>query len=203
MRSILFRLTCSPPSASGCSLSNVLTPAPVPSHQPFGTESIVYDFKAGARRHGQLSDGASPESAVLNTGGTLYGTTPVQYPNECCGLGATYPYGALIAVGNSLFGTALDGGDDPNAGLVALNGKLYGTTTHGGGCGLFSGGCGTVFSIDPADGDESVVYAFKGGDDARRPSSTLIDISGTLYGTTATGGGGCSSGCGTIFSVTP
>lgn len=202
MRGILFRLTLL--AAVGFRLQSKQR-----SHA--GARSIApalwhgkhrYDFKAGARRHGQLSDGASPESAVLNAGGTLYGTTPVQYPNECCGLAATYPYGALIAVGNSLFGTALDGGDDPNAGLVALNGKLYGTTTHGGGCGLFSGGCGTVFSIDPADGDESVVYAFKGGDDARRPSSTLIDISGTLYGTTATGGG-CSSGCGTIFSVTP
>jgi uncharacterized repeat protein (TIGR03803 family) len=74
---------------------------------------------------------------------------------------------------------------------------------HGGGGGAFSGGCGTVFSIDPANGDESVVYAFQGGDDARRPSSTLIDISGILYGTTVTGGVGCSSGCGTILSVKP
>ncbi len=109
-------------AAAGCNQNSGVTPAPGPSHQPFAKESIVYSFAAGQSRH--ISNGANPESAALNVGGTLYGTTPVKYPGECCGLvyafplggafsvvhrfdgggGPTYPYGALVAVGDRLWG---------------------------------------------------------------------------------------------------
>src|ERR1700719_222189 len=50
-------------------------------------------------------------------------------------------------------------GTEPLAGLINVNGTLYGTTIYGGAsCG--SGGCGTVFSVDPTTGAETVLYSF-------------------------------------------
>ena len=47
----------------------------------------------------------------------------------------------------------------------------------------------------------TIIYSFQGGSDGAQPQGPLINIAGTLYGTTAEGGSGC--GCGTIFSLTP
>ena len=53
-----------------------------------------------------------------------------------------------------------------------------------------------------------MLYAFKGGSDGANPLAGLINVNGTLYGTTAQGGdSGCRytgypPGCGTVFSVT-
>jgi uncharacterized repeat protein (TIGR03803 family) len=103
------------------------------------------------------------------------------------------------------FAYTRDGGR-PEGSLIDVNGKLYGTTRFGGGgaCSLFGGtGCGTVFRLDPKSGLKKVVYRFRGGSsDGAYPNGGLIDVNGTLYGTTTYGGGGCDNdGCGTIFSV--
>jgi uncharacterized repeat protein (TIGR03803 family) len=63
-----------------------------------------------------------------------------------------------------------------------------------------------VFSITPG-GKETVVYSFKGGSDGYQPVS-LVNVDGTLYGSTQFGGtGSCAedggTGCGTIFSIAP
>ena len=99
-------------------------------------------------------------------------------------------------------------GRRPQASLVAVNGTLYGTTAEGGAyCEESNGdGCGTVFSVTTG-GTENVLHSFGNGTDGVAPTSNLIDVSGTLYGTTAFGGGYCvangSTGCGTIFSIMP
>ncbi|MGB8521182.1 MAG: choice-of-anchor tandem repeat GloVer-containing protein, partial [Candidatus Tumulicola sp.] len=90
-------------------------------------------------------------------------------------------------------------------------GTLYGTTQRGGNLeackkATFASvaGCGTVFAITTT-GTERILYAFKGGTDGRLPVGALIaDASGTLYGTTASGGGSsaCIHGCGTAYAVT-
>jgi uncharacterized repeat protein (TIGR03803 family) len=93
--------------------------------------------------------------------------------------------------------------------LLNVNGSFYGVTYSGGHRGhhcLVSNGCGTVFSITPS-GKEDVIYSFKGrrgcGDGAF-PATNLLDINGTLYGTTTQGGGASQSYSmfGTVFSVT-
>jgi uncharacterized repeat protein (TIGR03803 family) len=103
------------------------------------------------------------------------------------------------------------GGSDgarPLAGLINVNGTLYGTTVQGGGEGCYkSFGCGTVFSVTPS-GQETVLHAFTGGSDGANPKAGLIDVNGTLYGTTFHGGdtkcnGRSGVGCGTVFSITP
>jgi uncharacterized repeat protein (TIGR03803 family) len=55
------------------------------------------------------------------------------------------------------------------------------------------------------NGPEQVLYAFQGGNDGADPIGNLIfDSSGNLYGATETGGGtDCSSGCGTVFELSP
>lgn len=137
---------------------------------------------------------------------------------------AGFPYGRLINVNGTLYGTTYGGGGGyewgtvfsigtggtehvlyrfqagndgahPEAALINLNGTLYGTTYQGG-----ASGAGTVFAITTA-GKEHVVYSFKGGSDGQYPFSTLIADGGNLYGTTFTGGGGY--GWGVVFKVTP
>jgi uncharacterized repeat protein (TIGR03803 family) len=90
------------------------------------------------------------------------------------------------------------------AALVNVGGTLYGPTVRGGRYRCYKiKGCGTVFSLTTS-GIETVLHSFKGGDGSK-PDSHLLDVNGTLYGTTAKGGASCDiiGGCGTVFSITP
>jgi uncharacterized repeat protein (TIGR03803 family) len=74
-------------------------------------------------------------------------------------------------------------------------------------------GCGVVFELTPPSASggawtETVIYSFTGvnGDGAYPAASVLLDKSGILYGTTTSGGQvtpACTSGCGTVFQLTP
>jgi uncharacterized repeat protein (TIGR03803 family) len=93
----------------------------------------------------------------------------------------------------------------PAAGLINVNGTLYGTTREGGdsgGCRLGEPkiGCGTVYSITPS-GSENVIYRLVGPATGSDAVASLIDVNGTLYGTTEYGGGG--HGPGTVYTVSP
>ena len=106
---------------------------------------------------------------------------------------------------------AFQGGSDganPRANLITVGGTLYGTTFSGGGSANCAGGCGTVFALNPTTGAEQVVHAFQAGSDGANPQAGLINVGGTLYGTTAFGGGSTSctvlgTGCGTVFALNP
>jgi uncharacterized repeat protein (TIGR03803 family) len=101
-------------------------------------------------------------------------------------------------------------GEEPYAGLAMDRaGNLYGTTPAGGNQNnnCYSS-CGVVFRI--ARGGSGWVlaplYDFEGGTDGSNPLAVVtIGPDGAVYGTTAMGGGGCTSdfGCGTIFKLTP
>ena len=142
-------------------------------------------------------------------GGTLYGTTSTggaggpAVLNKGAGCGTVFsvtPSGVESIVYS--FGAAANDADYPLAGLINVNGALYGTTYLGG----VLTATGTVFSVTPG-GVETVVYSFKGGSDGAGPQAGSINVGGTLYGTTTTGGGqggtSCSGGCGTVFAITP
>jgi len=115
------------------------------------------------------------------------------------------PSGLAHANGLSLLYafTGASDGDVPYGGLIVdSSGNLYGTTLFGG-----TSGNGTIFKLAP-DGTKTVLHAFQGGSsDGGWPYATLMsDKKGNLYGTTEIGGTGpaCgSSGCGTVFKVTP
>jgi uncharacterized repeat protein (TIGR03803 family) len=158
-----------------------------------GDETVLHSFAGGG------SDGAFPFASLVAVNGTLYGTT---YE------GGTYGRGTVFSISTSgkeklLFSFA--GGSDgmsPGAGLINVSGTLYGTTEFGGGAGCKSShttrsGCGTVFSVTTS-GQETVLYRFGGGSDGYDPEVPLIDVNGTLYGTTNFGG---AYGPGTVFSI--
>jgi uncharacterized repeat protein (TIGR03803 family) len=92
-----------------------------------------------------------------------------------------------------------DDGAYPIAELIDVNGALYGTTVQGGvGC-RGRGGCGIVYRVTTA-GSEKVLYRFRGYPDGENPAAPLIDVDGTLYGTTTSGGEMFAYG--TVFTVT-
>lgn len=145
--------------------------------------------------------GIHPAAGLLDVNGTLYGTTLD---------GGLKDKGTVYSISTTGVHTVLyrfRGGSDgssPGSRLLNVHGTLYGTTQFGGSGCTSSGGCGTVFSVS-LSGSEQVLYAFKGGRDGAQPDAGLIDVNGTLYGTTALGGLGCgrhNSGCGTAFSIT-
>ncbi|MGA8533836.1 MAG: choice-of-anchor tandem repeat GloVer-containing protein [Candidatus Tumulicola sp.] len=91
-------------------------------------------------------------------------------------------------------------GSAPVAGLTAVGGTLYGTTIYGGDRNM--GDVGTVFSITTS-GTYTQLYIFSHAhtrNGGGYPWAGLTNLNGTLYGaTTGFGGGG---GEGTIFKVT-
>jgi uncharacterized repeat protein (TIGR03803 family) len=154
-----------------------------------GTEKVLYSFKNDP-------DGVAPEADLINVNGTLYGTASQ---------GGEYHKGTVFSItirGKEKtlhsFGSSGDG-VYPEASLLNVNGTLYGTTYNGGAysCGSI-GYCGTVFEITTS-GTEKLLYTFKGPPDGVLPAAGLVNVNGTLYGTTSSGD---PNGYGTVFGIT-
>jgi len=97
------------------------------------------------------------------------------------------------------FACASDGGA-PFSVIVDRSGNLYGTASVGG-----TNNNGLIYEVSNS-GQYSVIYTFcstSGCADGSSPSGGLLmDTAGTLFGTTVNGGGGdCSLGCGTVFTL--
>ena len=90
-------------------------------------------------------------------------------------------------------------GSFPNAGLILdRTGNLYGTAGAGG-----AAGNGTVFKLSYRGSGWVLdpLYSFQGGNDGANPEAPVVfGPDGSLYGTTAFGGG-CT--CGTVFKLRP
>lgn len=139
-----------------------------------------------------LYGGHAPKDNSLG-GGVVYALSP--------GSDGRYRYHVL-----HIFQGGPGDGARPVGGLTMDGmGDLYGTTAAGG-----SGWTGTVFKLTPsaavAEADITILYNFTAlppsginADGAAPTSSLLIDIYGTLYGTTSNGG---ANGGGTVFSLT-
>ncbi len=214
-----------------------------------GAEKVLYSF-CGKKR---CADGRNPLASLIDVKGTLYamtsaggahrqgavvaldpktGAEKVLYSfcsEENCNDGF-FPWGSLIDVKGTLYGTASLGGQDeagaviavdpdtgvekvlhafcsrehctdggiPLDGLIDINGTMYGTSFSGG-----AAGEGVVFAIDPGTGAESVIYSFckqKYCPDGSGPEDGLIDVNGVFYGTTEFGG---AYGYGTVFTLDP
>jgi uncharacterized repeat protein (TIGR03803 family) len=135
-----------------------------------------------------------------------------------------YPDGGLVEVGTKLYGTAHGGsqrngtvfefdrtvpgsftvihtfngsdGSSPGGSLLAFDNLLYGTTSLGG---ASSPGLGTVFVVS-SFGSERVLHSFDRGAGGTSPVAGLVELNGTLYGTTLVGG---SNDRGTVYKITP
>ncbi|HEX3652480.1 MAG TPA: choice-of-anchor tandem repeat GloVer-containing protein [Rhizomicrobium sp.] len=165
-------------------------------------ETILYSFCTQQ----SCTDGNEPNAGLIAVNGTLYGTTS---------FGGAYDHGMVFALDPStgaetvLYSFCSGGhpctdGDLPNGGLIAARGTLYGTTGRGGANCQSSLGCGTLFALDPTTGVETVLYSFcsqQNCTDGNEPSADMIDVGGTLYGTTVTGG--AYHDAGTVFAFNP
>jgi uncharacterized repeat protein (TIGR03803 family) len=201
-----------------------------------GSERIVYSFKAG-------NDGAAPYAGLLYLKGKFYGTTVeggakgwgtifetsasgrerVLYGFKAGTKDGGYPYGDLVSVNGTLYGTTKEGGSAgwgtvftssltgaervlynfkagtkdggyPFDGLTYLDGKFFGTTKEGG-----SAGWGTVFVVDVTR-QEHVIHSFGDKSDGAYPYARLTAIDGVLYGTTVEGN---RANWGTVFRIGP
>jgi uncharacterized repeat protein (TIGR03803 family) len=153
-----------------------------------------------------LLDGQYPENLLL-AGGTLYGATPGGGSNNYGTIFKVNTNGTgftnLYSFTPKSFGTSPATNDDgafPNSSLILSGNTLFGTATEGG---YF--GNGTVFKINTDGSGFAVLHHFSAtnaatdfNSDGADPRSGLILFSNTLCGT-AYGGG--SAGNGTVFGL--
>ncbi len=158
-----------------------------------GKEKVLHDF-------GNRHDGAYPWAGLTYARNKLYGTTES---------GGTRNAGTVFSITLSgaekvLHDFSGPDGKYPYSRLLKVNDTLYGTTFTGGGYKCDRGeSCGTVFSMT-TEGAESVLHTFGTYLDGAGPYSSLIEVKGTLYGTTAKGGAHNheKGGDGTVFALT-
>jgi uncharacterized repeat protein (TIGR03803 family) len=157
-----------------------------------GTEKVLYSFSGPP-------DGEDPAAGLIDVGGTLYGTTA---GGGALGGGTIFSISLPSGTERVLYSFRGPDGVFPEAGLIEVGGMLYGTTAKGGAypCGVSGVQCGTVFSVTTS-GAEKVLHSFGNGTDGAGPAASLIDVNGTLYGTTELGGGAYNDG--TVFAITP
>lgn len=143
----------------------------------------LYDFNAPT--------GALPLGGVIQVSGLLYGMTTNGGAN---GTGVIYSYNISTNIFTVLHDFANATGESSGGNLLlASNGLLYGLTLSGG-----ANNDGVLFSYNISTGIYTNLFDFGGGaGTAVQPQSTLIEVSGILYGTTAAGG---ANNTGTIFS---
>jgi uncharacterized repeat protein (TIGR03803 family) len=182
-----------------------------------GNAKILYSFCSQTN----CTDGAVPSGSLIDVNGVLYGTTSVGGGNTVgCygpypGCGTVFSFNPATGVEKVLYAFCAESscadGSRPSGSLLHLSGMLYGTTIEGGAgadnCSDMDLGCGVVFALDPKTRTETVLHAFAGGSDGNAPEAGLLNVRGTLYGTTQYGGAtnscGTGYGCGTVFSIDP
>jgi len=215
----------------------------------------LYNFTASSWPLNTNSDGAYPYAALTISGNTLYGTadnggasgngtlfkintdgtsfTTLHSFAATTGSPATNndgagPTGGLILSGNTIFGTAQQGGisgkgtifklntdgtcftnlhsftalsngtnsdgAEPQDALILSGDTLYGTASEGGSLGL-----GTVFKVNTNGTGFATLYNFTAGSSSFPNVTAGLILSGNiLYGTTVYGG---DSGNGSLFSL--
>lgn len=165
-----------------------------------GQESLVYSFKDDP-------DGAGPYAPLVVVGNALYGTTIDGGQGACvgyAGCGTVFkvtPAGKETVLHRFTDVVSEIDGTGPQAALIAIGTTLYGTTPNcsGNGC-----GAGTVFSVTTS-GHESVVWDFADTPSSPPgypffPYSPVLNVNGTLYGTTASA---AQTDYGTVYAIAP
>jgi uncharacterized repeat protein (TIGR03803 family) len=177
-----------------------------------GNVTILHSFTGGVTGPG-VTDGAQPVAALVDNGGTLYGTTLAGGVSVNTGNGTVdggtvfvlYPNGNAIGNGSYSIlhnfgdGSVANDGLMPQAALTNFNGNLYGTTYVGG-----ANSTGTIFNIG-LNGHVTILHSFgtASSGDGMNPVSQMAAVSlpmkGTvLFGTTQNGG---TAGQGTAFEI--
>ena len=151
-------------------------------------ERVLYSFRGNGPYVG------GPVAGLIYLNGMLYGTTATDGLHGGGTIFRISPSGTNYRVLYN-FGNGLDAAN-PRGNLIALHDKLYGTTYQGGGAA--GAGVAEWFSRVSTNGKERVIHSFSGRPDGEFPLAGLINVNGTLYGTTEGGG---ANGAGSVFSV--
>ena len=159
--------------------------------------------------YGTNSDGANPYNGLIQSGNTLFGTTQyggssgngTVFAVNADGTGFTNLHSFTATYGPNP-GTNSDGAN-PLGVLILSGNTLYGTAVQGG-----SAGYGTVFAINTDGTAFTNLHSFTGpsgpggfigtNSDGMFPWGGLILSSNTLYGTANCGG---NPGFGTVFAI--
>ena len=140
------------------------------------------------------SDGAYPETGLVLSSNTLYGTARA---GGSSGNGTVFKVNTDGTGFTNLFSFGSDGVENgPPAGLILSGNTLYGTTIYGG------WGSGSVFKINTDDAGFLTLHNFTAlsltNSDGYGLYAGLMLSGNTLYGTAVQGGG---SDNGTVFAV--
>jgi len=185
----------------GCGTVFELTPSPgiaKASIVPWN-EIVLHLFTGG-------SDGGNPQgNLTFDQSGNMYGTAGGGGNQNCWGgCGVIYKLSPSDGGWTETVLYPFQGKDDgmnPGGGVVFdSSGNLYGESA-----GAYGNGYGAIYQLSPSGSDwtEQIIYTFTANDDGFAPAGGLIvDSSGNLYGTTASGGHYYHGG-GTVFQLTP
>ena len=153
-----------------------------------GVKKVLHRFGTGPS---SSSDGVFPVGTLIKVKSLLYGATLI---GGGCGSGSVYSISTsgTETILHSFCGASE--GIQPLAGLVNVNGTLYGTTQYG----ESTGNGGTVYSVTTGGAYKTVHNFTNSPNDGAEPAAPLLNVNGTLYGTTAYGGSG---GFGTVYTI--
>jgi rhamnogalacturonan endolyase len=136
------------------------------------TFNVIYSFNS------TNATGYNPTAPVIQgPDNTLYGTTQLGGSGGAGVVFKVQPDGTGYTVLWNFSGGS-DGGN-PFAGLLLSGNTLYGTAYNGG-----SSGYGVIFAVNTDGSGFSNLYSFTGGLDCGNPAAGLILSGSTLYGTT-------------------
>ena len=160
--------------------------------------TILHSFSALVS--GNNSDGAHPQSALLLSGGTLFGTAP-SGGSKGGGGGTLFSIntnGTGFTVVHTFGGGGAVNGRLPVGGLASSGSTLFGTANNGG-----SSDEGIIFRVNTDGSDFTNLYTLSPlvsgtNRDGANPVADLILSGSTLYGTTSIGG---TNGNGTVFAI--
>jgi uncharacterized repeat protein (TIGR03803 family) len=158
---------------------------------PSGDLTVLHSFDG-------YTEGAFPKSVLKGNDGSLYGITDSGYLDFYL---RYYDYSSPMLFkidpdGNfsSLYAFSTFYTGEVNGKLVqASDGFIYGTLTYG------LNGYGTLFKLDPASGNVTIVHEFDGAAGGAYPQSEVIQgVDGNFYGITREGG---ASGVGIVYKL--
>lgn len=173
--------------------------------QTNGNFSILRSMAVVSADNATNAGGASPNAPLVLAGGMFYGTTAAGGAAAAGTVFALSTNGSVFSVlhdfsaPDTVAGTNTDGAL-PAAGLILGGDTLYGTAADGG-----AGGTGVIFSVNTNGSGFTTLHSFASLNpvagtnlEGAFPASALVLSNGTLFGTAMAGGTG---GQGTIFSV--
>jgi uncharacterized repeat protein (TIGR03803 family) len=154
---------------------------------PSGIETVLWSFGNG-------TDGALPLGLFMDKRGNLYGATLQGGTDNLGTVFKVTPSGTETVLWN--FGSGTDGATPMGGVTEDKDGNFFGTTSAGG---AHNGG--TVFELT-SSGTEKVLWSFGNGTDGLEPDGPVLNVNGTLYGTTRLGGA-IAPNQGTVWKLTP